>query len=75
MKPFVPTEREREILFGYTQGLTQREIAKVLGVTVGAVANEAARMHRRMGARDFGQAVHIAYQLRILTVGGEPNDD
>lgn len=74
MKPFVPTDRDREILFGYTQGQTHREIAKVLGITKAAVGTAAKRMHARMGATERAQAVHIAYQLRILTVGGEPDD-
>jgi DNA-binding NarL/FixJ family response regulator len=67
---FEPSPRDRELLFGYTQGLTLRQIANVLGVTTDAVSVYASRMHLRMGARDRAQAVHIAYQLRILTVGG-----
>ncbi len=68
---FVPSDREREILYGYATGLSNRQITNVLGTSDHAVNNAAARMHKRMGAVDRAHAVAIAYQLGILTVGGE----
>ena len=67
---FTPTDREREVIYGYANGLTDREIAKVLGIKLGNAARIGYLMRLRMGAYTRSHAVALAYELGILTVGG-----
>lgn len=71
MEAFEPTVREREILYGYSNGLSDGEIAKVLDLKPGNVMTIGCRMRAKMGARNRAHAVMIAARLGILD-GGAP---
>lgn len=70
MSEFVASTRERELIYGYANGLTDRQIGKILGIKLGHVARIGYLMRLRMGAFTRSHAVAIAYELGILTVGG-----
>jgi len=62
------TERERKILALIAKGLTDREIADKLGVSVQTTKNHVTNILRKLGASNRTQAVVIALRKRILDV-------
>ncbi len=56
------SRRELEVLELVAQGMSTREIARVLWVSDETVKSHAARLLRRLGARTRAQAVAIAYR-------------
>ncbi len=62
---FLP-KREREVLDGMAEGLTNPMIAERLFLSVGTVRVYATRLFRRLGARVRAHAVHLAWRAGLL---------
>jgi DNA-binding NarL/FixJ family response regulator len=60
------TEREREVLRGVAQGLSNREIGQKLFLTEGTVKNYVTSVLQKIGARDRTQAALRAKALGLL---------
>lgn len=65
------TERELDVLRLVAQGLSNREIAKVLYVTEGTVKNHVSSICQKLGARDRTQVAVFAWRNSILDLTGE----
>lgn len=59
-------EREMQVLVGMAEGKTNAEIGEAIFLSEQTVKTYARRLFKRIGARDRGHAVAIAYQQRIL---------
>jgi DNA-binding NarL/FixJ family response regulator len=68
------TAREREVLVLVACGLSNREIASWLTVSLETVKSHVKRMFTKLGVRDRAQAVVAAYEARLIAPGGEPVD-
>jgi DNA-binding NarL/FixJ family response regulator len=66
------TPREREVLVLIACGLSNREIASWLTVSVETVKTHVKRIFTKLGLRDRAQAVVTAYEARLIVPGGEP---
>ena len=64
--------RQRQVLTLVAEGLQFWEIGAQLGVTTYTAKSHAARAYQALGARNGAQAVHLAYQIGLLSVG-EPS--
>ena len=62
----IPTEREMQVLELAAEGLTNAEIAQVLGLSEETVKTHVRMLLSRMNARSRTHLVHIAH-LNILT--------
>lgn len=54
------TRREDETLRYLAQGLTQQEIAKLMGISSNAVKKHVAKIYQKLGAVNRADAIHIA---------------
>ena len=60
------TEREREVLRGVAEGLSNREIGQKLFLTEGTVKNYVTSVLQKIGARDRTQAALRAREMGVL---------
>jgi two-component system response regulator FixJ len=65
--------REREVLDALASGRPNKLIAFDLGISVRTVEVHRSRMMRRLGVRQFAEAVRIAVLATRLTPGGRPD--
>lgn len=61
------TERERQVLATVGEGLSNREIAERLTMSVGTARTHVGRLFNKLGARDRAQLVIIAYETGLVT--------
>jgi DNA-binding NarL/FixJ family response regulator len=66
------TAREREVLILVGCGLSNREIASWLTVSLETVKTHVKRIFIKLGVRDRAQAVVAAYEARLIAPGGDP---
>lgn len=66
------TAREREVLVLVACGLSNREIASWLTVSLETVKTHVKRIFIKLGVRDRAQAVIAAYEARLIAPGGDP---
>lgn len=60
------TERECEILSHLQQGMTNREIAMALELSVGTIRNHTSRIYQKLDVRNRTEAVTTAGDLGLL---------
>jgi DNA-binding NarL/FixJ family response regulator len=60
------TEREAEVLELVARGLSNREIAEELRLSLETVKTHVKRTYAKIGARDRAQAVIAAYEARVV---------
>jgi RNA polymerase sigma factor (sigma-70 family) len=60
------TPREREVLVLIARGLTNREIATSLNVSLETIKTHVKRIFTKIGAHDRAQAVIAAYEARLV---------
>jgi DNA-binding NarL/FixJ family response regulator len=60
------TSREEQLLFAFADGLTNREIAAELFLSVQTIKSHAKSLLMKLGARNRTHAVAIAYHRGIL---------
>lgn len=63
------TERERQVLQGMADGLSNKEIGKFHYIAEDTVKTHARRLYRKLGAKDRAHAVSLGYQRGILPNG------
>lgn len=64
------SEREREVLLGLAEGLSNADIAKRLWVSDATIKTHVSNVLAKLGVRDRIQAVIYAYEHGIVTPGG-----
>lgn len=65
------SEREREVLLGLAEGLSNADIAKRLWVSDATIKTHVSNVLAKLGVRDRIQAVIFAYEHGVVTPGGE----
>lgn len=55
------TERERQVVFAVTQGLSFKQVAQDVGVAPSTVANHLYRVYRKLGVSGRGQLADLVY--------------
>ncbi|HHW10015.1 MAG TPA: response regulator transcription factor [Firmicutes bacterium] len=68
------TDRELEVLRLVAQGLSNKEISKILYVTEGTVKNHVSSICQKLRARDRTQVAVFAWKHSLLTDGQTPSD-
>ena len=68
------TEREREVLELIGKGLSNREIADHLVLSMATVKTHVNRLFMKLSLRDRAQAVVVAYESGIVRAGGRLGD-
>ena len=63
------TEREREVLAGIAEGLSNDELARRLVVSTATAKTHVSRVLAKLGARDRAQLVVIAYESGVVRPG------
>ena len=66
LKASTLSERELEVLRVLQQGLTNREIALKLEISVGTVRNHTSSIYRKLGARNRLEAVALASEQDLI---------
>lgn len=67
--PVAPlTERQREVLHSLTRGLTNRDIASQLGISVRSVEEHVNNLLEKIGATNRAEAVGIALRKHLLKI-------
>jgi DNA-binding CsgD family transcriptional regulator len=65
----VLTAREQDALVHLAQGHTTRQAARVLGIAPKTVENTLARLYRKLGTRNRGETLSVAYRLGLVSTG------
>ncbi|MEU7000055.1 response regulator transcription factor [Nonomuraea sp. NPDC046570] len=65
------TERERQVLELIARGLSNRQIADEIGLSLSTVKNRVSDTFAKLGVRDRVQAVIIAYEVGLVTPGDQ----
>lgn len=68
------TEREREVLTLVGRGMSNREIAAGLSISVATAKAHVARLLSKLGARDRVQLVIAAYEAGLVLPGASTTD-
>ncbi len=63
------TPRELEVLGHLSRGLTMRQVATRLGVSIRTVETHVAKLYRKLGASNRVQAIAKATDLRLIELG------
>ena len=63
------TPRELEVLGHLSRGLTMRQVASRLGVSIRTVETHVAKLYRKLGASNRVQALARATDLRLIDLG------
>lgn len=63
------TQREREVLVAVSQGLTNKEIAAALHMSVATAKTHVSRLLAKIGARERAQLVIAAYESGLVSPG------
>jgi len=58
------TEREREVLAGLARGLTNKQIACLLGISHRTIEVHRARLMKKLGVRSLSAVLEIAFAQR-----------
>ncbi len=70
--PDALNERELEILRLLSAGLSNREIAEALFITVGTVKWHTNHIYSKLGVKNRGQAVAKARELQLISTSANP---
>ncbi|MBH1939255.1 helix-turn-helix transcriptional regulator [Streptomyces sp. AV19] len=62
------TRRELQVLDGLSRGRSNAEIGTTLFITPNTVKSHCLRLYAKLGARDRGHAVGIAYRTGLLAL-------
>jgi DNA-binding NarL/FixJ family response regulator len=73
-RPDGVTEREREVLTLVGRGMSNREIAGDLSISVATAKAHVARLFAKLGARDRVQLVIAAYEAGLVLPGASTTD-
>lgn len=63
---FAPGTRELVVLVAYARGLTDMQIANVLGMTRESASHFGMKLRRHLGAKDRSNAVGIGFRDHLL---------
>ena len=71
--PVAPlTPRQKEIMQAIARGLTNNDIAALLGITPTAIREHTIALFRKLGAANRAEAVAIAFRKYLITEGDPP---
>ncbi len=61
------SDRERDILDGFSRGLTYAQMGRALAVNTDTLKTNARYLFRKLGARNQAHAVALAFRAGVLT--------